>query len=319
MHCSAFRRLSNKTQVFTGEKGDYHRTRLTHTLEVTCVARTLGRALRLNEDLIEALSLAHDLGHPPFGHAGEETLNRCLVEMGGFSHNRQGLRIVEELEQRYPDFPGLNLSLETLAGQAARANQQSPEQPLMEVQVVDAADGVAYNTHDADDALEMGLITLDELLEFPLWKQAADRVSQRWTALAGKQLTRALVHELIAWQVADLLQETQARLTQGVDSPAAVRRAPRIVGASPGFAPLTREVQQFLYHRVYRHPQILAVRHAAQDRLAELFHRLVQRPELLPAGFHGRIEIAGLERTVGDYLAGMTDRYADQQHALLCS
>jgi dGTPase len=319
VHCSAFRRLSYKTQVFTGEKGDYHRTRLTHTLEVTCVARTLGRVLRLNEDLIEALSLAHDLGHPPFGHAGEETLNRSLAGVGGFSHNRQGLRIVEELEQRYPDFPGLNLSLETLEGQAARGNQQSHEQPLLEVQVVDAADGVAYNTHDADDALEMGLITLDELLEFTLWKQAARRVSRRWTALAGKQLTRALVHELIGWQVADLLQETQARLAQhGVDSPAAVRRAPRIVEPSTELAPMTREVQQFLYHRVYRHPQILAVRHAAQDRLAELFDRLVQRPELLPPGFYGRIESSGLERTVGDYLAGMTDRYADQQHAQLC-
>jgi dGTPase len=189
----------------------------------------------------------------------------------------------------------------------------------MEVQVVDAADGAAYSTHDADDALEMGLITLAELLEFPLWKQAAQRVSERWTTLAGKPLTRALVHELIAWQVADLLQETQVRLAQyGADSPAAVRRTPRMVEPSAALAPMMREVQQFLYHRVYRHPQILAVRHAAQDRLAELFDRLVQRPDLLPAGFHGRIEIAGLERTVGDYLAGMTDRYADQQHALLC-
>jgi dGTPase len=318
VHCSAFRRLSHKTQVFTGEKGDYHRTRLTHTLEVTCVARTLGRALRLNEDLIEALSLAHDLGHPPFGHAGEETLNRCLASVGGFSHNRQGLRIVEELEQRYPGFPGLNLSLETLEGQAARIEERPPRQPLLEVQVVDAADAVAYNTHDADDALEMGLLTIDELLEFPLWQQAAGRVSRQWTALAGKPLTRALVHELIAWQVADLLHQTQARLVQhGIDSLAAVRAAPRLVQLGAELAVMTRDVQQFLYHRVYRHPQILAVRHAAQDRLVQLFDRLVQRPDLLPPGFQGRIAAAGLERTVGDYLAGMTDRYADQQHAQL--
>jgi dGTPase len=242
-----------------------------------------------------------------------------LAGVGGFDHNRQGLRIVEELEQRYPDFPGLNLSLETLEGQAARGNKETAGAPLLEVQAVDAADGVAYNTHDADDALEMGLLTLAELLAFPLWRQAAERVRGRWSALSGKQLTRALIHELIAWQVADLLQEAQARLARhGVDSPAAVRRAPRIVQPSEELAQMTREVQQLLYHRVYRHPQILSIRHAAQDRLAELFECLVARPELLPAGFYGRIGTSGLERTVGDYLAGMTDRYADQQHARLC-
>lgn len=320
VHCSAFRRLSHKTQVFTGEKGDYHRTRLTHTLEVTCVARTLGRALRLNEDLIEALSLAHDLGHPPFGHAGEETLNECLATVGGFCHNRHGLRIVEELEQRYPDFPGLNLSLETLGGQAARGNKQAAEQPLLEVQVVDAADSIAYNTHDADDALNVGLLKMEELLEFPLWREAAQRVRQQWTALAGKELTRAIVHELIAWQVADLLAETTARLAHyRVDSLAAVRRSPRIVQAGAELGQMKQEVQGFLYHRVYRHPQILAVRRGAQARLAELFTCLVADPDRLPEGYRHRVEHAGLIRTVGDYLAGMTDRYADQQFAQLCN
>lgn len=316
VHCSAFRRLSNKTQVFTGEKGDYHRTRLTHTLEVTCVARTLGRALRLNEDLIEALSLAHDLGHPPFGHAGEETLNECLASVGGFCHNRQGLRIVEELEQRYPDFPGLNLSLETLAGQAARGNKQAAEQPLVEVQVVDAADGMAYNTHDADDALKLGLLEVGELLEFSLWREAAGRVRRRWTALAGKELQRAIVHELIAWQVADLLEETARRVEQfGIDGLPAVRRSPRLVQPSTELDQMRQEMQNFLHHRVYRHPQILQVRRAAQQRLAQLFDRLIEEPQRMPDRFRRRIEAAGLLRTAGDYLAGMTDRYADQQFA----
>jgi dGTPase len=316
VYCSAFRRLSNKTQVFTGEQGDYHRTRLTHTLEVTCVARTLGRALRLNEDLIEALSLAHDLGHPPFGHAGEETLNECLASVGGFCHNRQGLRIVEELEQRYPDFPGLNLSLETLEGQAARGNKNAAKQPLMEVQVVDAADGMAYNTHDADDALKLRLLAVEELLEFSLWRKAAQRVGRRWAGLSGKELQRAIVHELIAWQVADLLQETARRVEQfGVDSLPAVRRSPRLVQPSSELDQMRQEVQNFLHHRVYRHPQILKVRRAAQERLAQLFDRLVDQPHHLPARFQRRIETAGLLRTVGDYLAGMTDRYADQQFA----
>ncbi len=320
VHCSAFRRLSHKTQVFAGERGDYPRTRLTHTLEVTCVARTLGRALRLNEDLIEALSLAHDLGHPPFGHAGEETLNSCLASEGGFCHNRQGLRIVEELEQRYPDFPGLNLSIETLTGQTARGNKGSAVQPLLEVQVVDAADGMAYNTHDADDALELRLLVLEELLEFPLWREAAVRVCHQYSDLQPQQLQRAIIHELIAWQVADLLQETSARLAQhAIDSPAAVARAPRIVHSGAALDQMKQEVQNFLHHRVYRHPQILSVRRAAQARLAELFEQLTQRPEHLPQRFHRRIEVAGLRRTVADYLAGMTDRYADQQHALLCS
>src|SRR5580692_5754551 len=163
VHSAAYRRLSSKTQVFTGEMGDYHRTRLTHTLEVASIARTLGRALRLNEDLVEALALAHDLGHPPYGHAGEDVLDECLRGEGGFSHNRQALRIMEQLEQRYPDFPGLNLSIEVLEGQATRIDHRAAgSQPLLEVQVVEAADSIAYDTHDADDALELKVLELAE-------------------------------------------------------------------------------------------------------------------------------------------------------------
>jgi len=196
VHSSAYRRLSGKTQVFTGDMGDYHRTRLTHTLEVASIARTVGRALALNEDLIEALALVHDLGHPPFGHAGEDVLDDCLKRQGGFSHNRHALRIVEQLETRYRDFPGLNLSREILDGQGARVDKSRAQlRPLLEVQVVDAADSIAYDTHDADDALELGLLSLDEILATPLWSQAARRLKIEYAALEPGELRRAVLHE----------------------------------------------------------------------------------------------------------------------------
>ncbi len=231
-HSSAYRRLSNKTQVFMGEMGDYHRTRLTHTLEVASIARTLGRALRLNEDLIEALALAHDIGHPPFGHSGEDALNECLKDHGGFCHNRQALRIVEQLEHRYPEFPGLNLTHEVLAGQQTRAEKSARSGgALLEVQVVDAADSVAYDTHDADDALELKLLRLDELLEIPLWREAAARVRRRWTAIEGRTLERAVLHELIDWQVSDLLQQAGAELGDGRVASAADALAHGLISA----------------------------------------------------------------------------------------
>src|SRR6185295_18884245 len=206
VHSAAYRRLSAKTQVFTGEMGDYHRTRLTHTLEVASVARTIGRALALNEDLIEALALVHDLGHPPFGHAGEDTLDECLRNEGGFSHNVQALRIVRELETRYHEFPGLNLTREVLQGQGTRISHDTSRlRPLLEVQVVEAADSITYDTHDADDALELGLLSLDELLTTRLWAAAAERVRSRTVGLEAGHLRRAVLHELIDWQVGDLL------------------------------------------------------------------------------------------------------------------
>ncbi|HVX62465.1 MAG TPA: deoxyguanosinetriphosphate triphosphohydrolase [Pirellulales bacterium] len=319
VHSAAYRRLSAKMQVFTGERGDYHRTRLTHTLEVASVARTVGRALKLNEDLIEALALAHDLGHPPFGHAGEDALNECLVDEGGFSHNRQALTILEELEQRYPEFPGLNLSCEVLEGQATRISKSSGvSRPLLEVQVVEAADSVAYDTHDADDALELGLLTLPELLEVPLWNEAARRVRQRHGELTGKQLKHAVLHELIDWQVGDLVDRLQRRLAAGdLNSAADVRAAPYLAEVSPELAKLKRQLEKFLYDRVYRHPEVLRLRSRAQAMLREMFAGYVARPELLPKSFLARAEQTGLRRSVGDYLAGMTDRYAQQEHARL--
>jgi dGTPase len=314
--------LSAKTQVFTGELGDYHRTRLTHTHEVASVARTLGRALGLNEDLIETLALVHDLGHPPFGHAGEDVLDECLKMAGGFCHNGQALRIVELLEIRYPEFSGLNLSLEVLEGQQHRAEKRQPslQRPLLEVQVVDAADSVAYDTHDADDALELNLLTLDDLLETHLWAEAARRVQRRYASLDDGELRRAVLHELIDWQAGDLIERTFERLAAGeIRSWQAVRSAAPLIQPSTELAEQKLELESFLFERVYRHPEVLSHRNEAQNFLQEMFGVLVADPDLLPDRFHSRIDEVGLERSVGDYLAGMTDRFARREYDRLRS
>ncbi|MEX2026125.1 MAG: dNTP triphosphohydrolase, partial [Pirellulaceae bacterium] len=262
IHSAAYRRLSHKTQVFTGDLGDYHRTRLTHTLEVASIARTLARALRLNEDLVEALALAHDIGHPPFGHSGEGVLDDCLRDSGGFNHNAQALRIVERLEVRYPGFPGLNLTLEVLEGQCHRGTKSKSgseaarrPSPLLEVQIVDAADSIAYDAHDADDALELGLLDLEELLEVPLWREAANRVRKQYGPLENDHLRRAVVREVIDWQVGDLLRVTEQQLVdQAIASLEMVRSAPPLAVHSPAVAEQKAALEEFLYQRVYRHP-----------------------------------------------------------------
>jgi dGTPase len=320
LHCAAFRRLSQKTQVFSGhELGDYHRSRLTHTLEVTSIARTIARALRLNEDLVEALALAHDVGHPPFGHAGEETLDECLRQQGGFNHNAQALRIVEDLESRYPGFPGLNLSLEILDGQRHRIDKRpGGESPLLEAQVVDAADSVAYDSHDPDDALQVGLLTFDELMQIPMWRDAVERVRRRYSALGTRELRRATVHELIDWQVGDLLQATARRLSdQRVRSVDDVRRSPPLVAPGEELSHLKKELESFLHRRVYRHPELLRLREKAQNNLRALFEQYVAEPDLLPAVFRDRALQHGRERTACDYIAGMTDRFAEQEFGRL--
>jgi dGTPase len=319
VHSAAYRRLSSKTQVFTGELGDYHRTRLTHTLEVASVARTIGRALALNEDLIEALALIHDLGHPPFGHSGEDLLDECMRGDGGFSHNAQALRIARELETRYHDFPGLNLSREVLDGQAARITDDSTRQrPLLETQVVEAADSITYDTHDADDALEFGLVTLDELLTTDLWAEAAHRVRRRWPTIESDDLRRAVLHELIDWQVGDLLQRAGERLAEGrFDSAQAARQAEPIVVASDRLAAGKKALEEFLRSRVYHHPEVLVHRREAQVALRAMFEAFVARSELLPERFRRRSATVGIRRSVGDYLAGMTDRFAWREYKRL--
>jgi dGTPase len=321
VHSSAFRRLSGKMQVFTGERGDYHRTRLTHTHEVASIARTIGRALRLNEDLVEALALFHDIGHPPFGHAGEDALDECLRGHGGFSHNRYALTIAEELEARYPAFPGLNLTREVLDGQATRADKAATYggevAPLPEVQVVEAADSMTNDAHETDDAVKLRLVTLDELAANSLIREARSQVERQFTNLRPDLLRKAIVHQLLDRQVTDLLQATAAPLTAvGTLTAEEIRRTSFRIAPSAELAEQKRELERFLYSRVYRHPELIAVRSQAQQRLRELFERFVARPELLPPWFQERASAVGLPRAVGDYLAGMTDRFCDQQYEL---
>lgn len=316
VHSSAYRRLSGKMQVFTGDMGDYHRTRLTHTYEVASIARTIGRALRLNEDLIEALSLFHDIGHPPYGHAGEDALTECLQPRGVFSHNRYALTIAEELEERYQSFPGLNLSFEVLESQQTRVNKQAVgQQPILEAQVVDAADSMTYDAHDTDDSVKLGLVTLDELMEISLIRQCVGRVHDRFGTLRGELLRKAVVHELLDWQVNDLLQATGAALVRQVFMSAEqARQSSYRVAPTQKMARLKSELEAFLYDRVYRHPKLIEVRRLAQQRLRRMFDGYRHRPAILPLKFRNRAESVGIANAVVDYLAGMTDRYCEQQY-----
>ncbi|MFM8952236.1 MAG: dGTP triphosphohydrolase [Planctomycetaceae bacterium] len=324
VHSAAFRRLAHKTQVFTGYHGDYHRSRLTHTLEVTSIARTLARALGLNEDLVETLALAHDIGHPPLGHAGEDTLAELLRDEGGFNHNAQALRIVEFLERRYAEFPGLNLSREVLDAQATRKKDGSAPAPLLETQVVDAADSIAYDTHDADDAVELKLVTMEELVELPLVAEAAARVADRFGRREGTELRPPVLHELVDMQVAELIGMSRALIdTLQIDSIADVREAwrgpdgrpgRRVVAHAPAVASGKRQLEKFLFERVYRCPRVLAVRVPAQERLTRLFDWYCGHPGELPASFRQRAEEFGVRRSVADYIAGMTDRFLELDH-----
>lgn len=313
VHSSAFRRLAHKTQVFTGELGDYHRSRLTHTLEVASIARTIGRVLRLNEDFIEALALMHDIGHPPFGHAGEKILNECCQACGGFNHNRHAVRIVTLLENRYPEFPGLNLTEEVLAGQQVRAEKHSSTatvQPMLEVQVVDAADSIAYDTHDADDALELGLLDFADLLSVPLWQEAAGEVRLRYANLEPETFRRTVIHHLIETLVSDVVESTRARLKHISTRDDAVNCETCLVAPSAEVAAKKGELESFLFEHVYRHPTVLAERAVASEAVRALFSHFSRVPDSLPDRFRTRLSADGASRSTCDFLASMTDRFA---------
>jgi dGTPase len=328
VHSTAFRRLMYKTQVLVTQTNDHHRTRLTHTLEVAQISRTIARQLGLNEDLTEAIALAHDLGHPPFGHAGEDALQECMQGHGGFEHNRHGLRIVEVLEYRYPDFPGLNLSLEVLEAFATHAKGADDPtvaefralgQPLLEAQVVDAADSLAYDAHDVDDALSSGLITREELAEVPFWQQAVERVLRKHPRVGPLQLQPAVVRTLIDWQVGDLLAHTVQRLREGkIASLADVRGCGRlVVGPGPEVRHLKAELERFLHRRVYRHYRVMRMAMKGQRLLRALFAEFCRVPHLLPERYFQRVQRESAPRVVCDYLAGMTDRYAQDEYLRL--
>ena len=318
LHSSAFRRLSGKMQVFTGEMGVYHRTRLTHTFEVASVARTMARVLRLNEDLTEALALMHDIGHPPYGHCGEDVLSECMQTVGGFSHNGFALVIVQELEQRYSRFSGLNLSVETLAGQDVRAHKAEAAvglSPLLEVQIVDAADSIAYDAHDVDDAIQLGLLSIDQLSELAIMRRALEQVREKHGAVHTNLLRQLLVHELIDLQVSDLLQQAIERLSdvdgQSVEE---ICEAGVRVKHSLSLERQRSELEAFLFDAVYRHPRLLPVRVAAANRIRTLFDLLMKEPSRLPLRFRQRAEQEQTESAIGEYLAGMTDTFCDTQY-----
>lgn len=328
VHSTAFRRLMYKTQVLVTQTNDHHRTRLTHTLEVAQISRTIARQLGLNEDLTEAIALAHDLGHPPFGHAGEQALDECMAAQGGFEHNRHGLRIVEVLEYRYADFPGLNLSWEVLEAMAMHSKRADAAdvrdylgagQPLLEAQVVDAADSLAYDTHDLDDALSTGLLAPADLDEVEFWRRAVERVRQQHRAIGPLQFQPTVVRALIDWQVSDLLEHTRQRLHQErvvtVDD---VRRARGpLVGPGPEVRALKAGLEEFLHRRVYRHHRVQRMAAKGQRILRALFAEFCRVPELLPERYSKRVRGGQPERTVCDYLAGMTDRYAQDEYLRL--
>ena len=316
--------------MFVSPDADHYRVRLTHSLEVAQIARTLARALGINEDLTEALALAHDIGHPPFGHAGEDVLKEAMAEAGGFDHNAHTIRLLTRLESPYPRFPGLNLSWETLEGLAkhngpvtgapwalAEADAEWPLEleswPGLEAQIAAISDDIAYDNHDIDDGLRAGLFTLEELLEVPLVARTWDAVRARYPEIAEARLVPELVRELIGLMVADVLGETRAR-TAGVDSVAAVRGAGRpLAGFSDQLAAEERALKRFLYARMYDAPVVKAVRTEAQALLARLFAAYRADPRLLPIAWQPASE-ADLVRGIGDFVAGMTDRFAVRCH-----
>ena len=321
LHSSAFRRLSGKMQVFTGEMGDYHRTRLTHTQEVASIARTIARVLMLNEDLVEALALVHDIGHPPYGHAGEDILDECVADIGGFSHNQFALTIVQEIEIRYTEFTGLNLTREVLAGQTARVDKTAPgPRPLLEVQLVDAADSMTYDAHDTDDAIKLGLVTLDEMTHLSLIQDCLAYVQSTYTNLNDDLLRKAVVHRLLNLQVTDILTHCASELKKRkFETPAEAMNSDFLIEASSELGEQKRELERFLYANVYRHPTLIAVRKLAQDRLRRMYHRLAEQPELFPRKYQVRAKKVGNRRMAVEYIAGMTDHFCEQTYLRIFS
>jgi dGTPase len=333
IHSVAFRRLRHKTQVFVAPDGDHYRVRLTHSLEVAQIGRTMARALGLNEDLTEALCLAHDLGHPPFGHAGEDALNEALADSGGFDHNAHTIRIVTKLETPYPDFDGLNLSWEATEGLAkhngpisaptwamAEANGEWDlalgEWPGLEAQVAGISDDIAYDNHDIDDGLRAGLLDIDELIELPLIKRQWAAIEGRHRGLSLEKKQRALVRDMIGLMVGDVLAETARRVFDaGVQTIDDVRAAGRpLAGFSETLATEERELKRFLYARLYDLPELKPVRVEAERVVGNLAAAYRNDPKLLPESWQRGGDKVRQLRTIGDFVAGMTDRFAIARH-----
>ncbi len=327
IHTTAFRRLEYKTQVFINDEGDYYRTRLTHTMEVTQIGRTIARALGANEDLTEAISLAHDLGHPPFGHSGERTLARLMLEHGGFDHNKQSFRIVTELEQRYSDFPGLNLSWEVLEGMVKHeteydrsdAKDFNPDlRGHIEAQIVNIADALAYTAHDLDDGLRSELIHPRQLEGLELWELLVDR--NRTNPYHIDELDRhILIRQMIGLEVSDVVDNTLKNIHQSsVKTSEDVQKlAYNVVAFSEDLHRRNRQLMDFLYRELYNHYRVVRMAQKADQTITDLFTAYQTHPEILPDHIQQAVQKRGLERTICDYIAGMTDRYAIDEYKKL--
>ena len=343
VHSTAFRRLVYKTQVFLNHEGDLFRTRLTHSLEVAQLGRSIARSLQLNEDLVEAICLAHDLGHTPFGHAGQDALNDCMKDYGGFEHNLQSLRVVDALEERYPDYNGINLTFETREGILKHCSRRNAEliearepggvgrrfllgqQPSLEAQLCNLADEIAYNAHDIDDGVRSGLITLEQLREVPLFEryraQAQAQYPQLGRATGRRRLLSEAIRRMLSDQVYDVIAATRAALAEHAPSDVdAVRGLPALVGFSAGMRAQSRQLKSFLFRELYRHPQVVQTTDGARQVVRELFALYQADPRQMPAAQAGWAlegDAQQRARTVADFIAGMTDRYAAREHERL--
>jgi dGTPase len=330
IHSTAFRRLEYKTQVFVNHEGDLFRTRLTHSIEVAQIGRTVACNLRLNEELVEAISLAHDLGHTPFGHAGQDELNACMKEYGGFEHNLQSLRVVDMLEERYAEFDGLNLTFESREGILKHCSPQNAEQmgelgerflrggqPSLEAQVTNLADEIAYNNHDVDDGLRSGLITLDQLAEVGMFARHLDMAQQRYPGLSGRRLIHETVRRMINTLALDLIEQSNANIhavaPQTIDD---VRAAAPLIAFSPKVRAEQQELKAFLRLHLYRHYQVMRTSSKARRIVRELFAAFMDDARLLPPQYQEKAQ-EDKPRAIADYIAGMTDRYANREYRRL--
>ena len=339
IHSAAFRRLEYKTQVFVNHEGDMFRTRLTHSIEVAQIGRSIARALKLNEDLTEAISLAHDLGHTPFGHAGQDVLNDCIRRYGGFEHNLQSLRVVDKLEERYAEFPGLNLTFETREGILKHCPSDkardlgelgerfiSKQQPGLEAQIANIADAIAYNNHDVDDGLRAGLLKIDELREVALFEEQYQKVQKSYPGLEQRRQIHEIIRRMINHQVVDLLQTSEHLLAEA--SPATIEevrlRPSPLIRFSDDMKTRHAELKRFLRQHLYRHFRVQRMSNKAQRMVRELYEAFFSDPWLLPPDYQklaanqeAGMGKAGRARIVADYIAGMTDRFAILEHQRL--
>lgn len=335
IHCNSFRRLEYKTQVFVNHEGDLFRTRLTHSLEVAQIGRALARNLMINEDLVEAICLAHDLGHTPFGHAGQDALNEFMqvnlpAEVGGFEHNLQSLRMVDELEERYAEFNGLNLTFETRSGILKHCSLSNARllgdvgerfiersQPSLEAQLANLADEIAYNNHDIDDGLRSGLITLEQIKEVTIFAQHYEEVKQRYPTLGGKRLVSEVIRRMINTLISDVTEHSLSQIAaHNVSSPADVAKAPVLVAFSPAMRILQDELKKFLLDNLYRHYKVMRMANKSRRIIHDLFAAFLDEPRLLPPD-HRFADSHRQARGIADYIAGMTDRYAIREHRRL--